>query len=81
MTSQLVIFRAFFQLVIFRAAFFSISRTISKTSKISQQSVLNLQIFHNFPKNLHITFTFNSVTLKNTRDKTSKINYCFQRNK
>ena len=28
-----------------------ISRTNSKTSKVNQQSVLNLEIFHTFPKN------------------------------
>ena len=45
--------------------FCNISRTNSKTSKVNQQSVLNLKIFNNFPKNLHRTITFNSVTLKN----------------
>ena len=37
----------------FQSFFFYFSRTISKTSKVNQQnqqSVLNLQIFHNFPK-------------------------------
>ena len=60
MTSWLVIFRAFL--------FFNISRKKHrKTSKVNQQSVLNLWIFHHFPKNLNRIITFNSVTLKNTR--------------
>ena len=47
--------------------FFNISRKKnSKTSEVNQQSVLNLYIFHQFPKNLDRTITFNSVTLKNT---------------
>ena len=55
MTSQLVIFRAFF----------NISRTKSKTSNVNQQSVLNLQIFHNI-------LTLNSGTLQNTPTKPQK---------
>ena len=39
----------------------------SKTSEVNQQSLLNLNIFHHFPKNLDRTITFNSVTLKNTQ--------------
>ena len=58
-------FRAFF-------FFFNISRKTVKTSKVNQQSVLNIYIFHHFPKNLDRTITFNRVTLKNT-DRTSKI--------
>ena len=38
----------------------------SKTSKVNQQSVSNLYIFHHFPKSLDWTIMFNSVTLKNT---------------
>ena len=60
-------------------AFFNISRTNSKTSKLNQQSVSNLYIFHFLPKNLDRTITFNSVTLKNTQ--TEPKNYFFQRNK
>ena len=42
--SQLVIFRGFFVVVVvlFFVCFFNISRTNSKTSKVNQQSVLNL---------------------------------------
>ena len=54
----------------FSELFFNISRTNSKTSKVNQRSVLNLKIFNDFPKNLHRTNTFNSVTLKYT-DRTS----------
>ena len=43
-----------------------------QTSKVNQQSILNLLIFHNFPKNLDRTITFNSVTLKNTQTKPQK---------
>ena len=44
--------------------FFDISRkTNSKTSEVN----FNLYIFHNFPKNLDRTITFNSVTLKNAQ--------------
>ena len=43
--------------------FFYISRTNSKTNKVNQQSILNLIMFHHFPKNLDRTITFNSVTL------------------
>ena len=39
-----------------------------KTSKVNQQSLLNLKVFYHFPKNLDKTITFNSgVTLKNTQ--------------
>ena len=41
--------------------FLNISRTNSKTSKVNQQSALNLEIFHSFPKNLHRTLTFNPL--------------------
>ena len=68
MTSQLVIFRAFFP----ELFFFNISRKNSKTSKVKQQSVLNHYIFHHFPKNLDRTITFNSVTLKNTQTEPQK---------
>ena len=37
--------------------FFNISRTVSKISKVNQQSVLNLKIFHHFPENLDRTIT------------------------
>ena len=43
-----------------------------KTSKVNQQSVLNLYIFHHFPKNLDRTITSNSVTLKNTQTEPQK---------
>ena len=71
MTSQLVIFRAFFFFFfpyseLFFSFFFLSLEKNSKTSKVNQQSVLNLYIFHHFPKNLDRTITFNSVTLKNT---------------
>ena len=36
------------------------------------QSVLNLYIFHYFPKNLDRTISFNSVTLKNTQTEPQK---------
>ena len=52
--------------------FFNISRKNSKTSEVNQQSVLNLYIFHNFPKNLDSTITFKSVTLKNTQTVSQK---------
>ena len=51
----------------FLSFFFNISRKNSKTSKVNQQSVLNLLIFHHFSKNLGRTITCNSVTLKNTQ--------------
>ena len=40
MISQLVIFRAFFFFLFLN----------SKTSKVNQQSVLNIELFHNFPE-------------------------------
>ena len=36
-------------------SFFNISRTNSKTSKVNQQSVLNFQIFHIFPKTVTVS--------------------------
>ena len=39
---------------------FDISKTNSKTSKVNQQSVSNISIFHIFPKNLHRTTTFDT---------------------
>ena len=56
----------------FSEFFFNISRKNSKTSEVNQQSVLNLYIFHYFPKNLHRTVTLNSVTLKNTQTEPQK---------
>ena len=53
-----------------------LSITYSKTSKLNQQSVLNLKIFHYFPKDLDWTITFNSVILKNTQ--TEPQNYFIQ---
>ena len=48
-------------------------RTNSKTSKVNQQSVLNLfKIFHYFPKNLDRTIIFNSVTLEYTQTEAQK---------
>ena len=53
----------------FQSFFFLISpeKTVKLISKVNQQSVLNLNIFHHFPKNLDRTLTFNCVTLKNTQ--------------
>ena len=56
----------------FQSFFFNISRKNSKTSEVNQQSVLNLYIFHHFPKNVHRTVTLNSVTLKNTQAEPQK---------
>ena len=67
----LVIFRAFFQ-SFFSELFFLISPENSKTSEVNQQCVLNLNIFHHFPKNLDRTITFKSVTLKNTQTEPKK---------
>ena len=39
---------------------------------VNQQSVLNLKIFHHFPKNLDRTITFNSVILKNAQTEPKK---------
>ena len=72
MTSQLVIFRAFF--------FFNISRKNSKTGKANQQYLLNFLKQYHFPKNLDRTITFYSVTLKNTQTEPPK-NIFFQQNK
>ena len=44
----------------------------SKTSKVNQHSILNLQTFHHISKNLGRTITFNSVTLKNTQSEPQK---------
>ena len=48
---------------------FNISRKkiVKLISKVNQKSVLNLYIFHLFPKNLDRIIIFNSVTLKNTQ--------------
>ena len=57
--------------------FFNIFRTNSKSSKVNQQSVLNIEIFYHFHKNLAWTITFNSVFLKNTQTEPQKyINLC-----
>ena len=40
--------------------FFNISIRNSKTGKVNQQSVLNLQLFYHFPKILKWTIPFNS---------------------
>ena len=56
---------------LFRAVF-KISRKNSKSSKVNQLSVIYLQIFHHFPKNLDRTITFNSATLKNTQTEPQK---------
>ena len=55
----------------FQRVFLS-SEKIAKTRKVNQQSVLNLSIFHHFPKNLDRTITFNSVTLKNKQTEPQK---------
>ena len=60
-------FQSFFSFSFSELFFFNISRKNSKTSEVNQQSVLNLYIFHHFPKNLDRTITFHSVTLKNTQ--------------
>ena len=83
MTSELVILKMTSDIAVnwsFSELFFSfselfifnISRKNSKTSEVNQQSVLNLYIFHHFPKNLDRTITFNSVTLKNTQTEPKK---------
>ena len=57
----------------FFSSFFLISpEKNSTTSKVNQQSVLNLYIFHHFSRNLNRTITFNSVTLKNTQTEPQK---------
>ena len=43
-----------------------------KTLKVNQQSVLNVYIFHHFPKKLDRTITFNSVTLQNIQTEPQK---------
>ena len=58
----------FFFFFSFSELFFNISRKNSKTGEVNQQSVLNLYIFHHFPK-----LTFHSVTLKNTQTEPQKI--------
>ena len=63
MTIWLVIFRIF-------VIFFLIS-----PRKVNLQFVLNLKIFHNFPKNLDRTITFNSVTLK--KNNRQNLNFFF----
>ena len=63
----------FFQSFFFQSFFFLISpEKNSKTSNVNQQSVLNLNIYHHFPKNLDRTITFISVTLKNTQTEPQK---------
>ena len=64
MTSQLVISELFFLI--------SPEKKVKLISKVNQQSVLNLYIFHHFPKNLDRTITFNSVTLKYTQAELQK---------
>ena len=64
--SELFFFQSFF------FYFFNISRKNSNTSEVNQQSVLNLYIFHHFPKNPDRTITFKSVTLKNTQTEPQK---------
>ena len=61
--------------------FFNISRKNSKTSEVNQQCVLNLNIFHHFPKHLDRTITFNSVILKNAQTDPQKSIIFFQPNK
>ena len=39
---------------------------------VNQQSILNLYIFHHFPKNLDRTNTFNSATFKSTQTEPQK---------
>ena len=76
-SSFFLFFRAFF---FFFRAFFFFSKYLennSKTSKVNQQSVLNLYICHHFPKNLDRTITFKSVTLKNTQTEPQKYIYFF----
>ena len=53
--------------------YFHISITNSEISKVNVQSVLNLYIFHHFPKHLDWTITFNGVTLKSTQTEPEKI--------
>ena len=66
---------------VFGACLFNIYRKktvkTSKTSKVNQQSVLNLQIFHHLPKNLDWSITFNSVTLKIHRQNLKNILFFF----
>ena len=54
--------------------FFNIfsKKKVKLLSKVNQQSVLNLYIFHHFPKNLDRTITFNSATPKNTQTEPQK---------
>ena len=52
--------------------FINISKKNSKTSEVNQQSVLNLYIFHHFPKNLERTITSQKYT-----DRAYKIYYFF----
>ena len=58
---------------VFSSFIISPEKKNSKTSEVNQQSVLNLYIFHQFPKNLDRTITFNSVTLKNTQTEPKNI--------
>ena len=58
--------------------FLNNSRTNSKTSKVNQQSLLNLLIFPNLPKNLDRTITSNSTChSQKYTDRTSKYIYFF----
>ena len=77
MTSYLVIFRAFSFFFCFGAFLISPEKNPSKTSAVNQQYVVNLYIFHLFPKNLDKTITFNSVTLKYTQTEPQKYNIIF----
>ena len=65
---------------IFQSFFLISPEKNSKTSEVNQQSVLNLYIFHHFPKNLDRTITFKSVTLKNTQTECQKYIIFFQLN-
>ena len=80
LTGHFQSFFFFFQFFFSFLFFLNVSITNSKTSKVNQQSVLNLKIFQHFHKNLDRIIIFNNATQKYT-DRTSKIYYFFQRNK
>ena len=77
LTGHFQSFFFFFFFFNFRAFFLISPEKNSKTSKINQQSLLNLYIFHHFPKNLDRTITLNSVTLKNTQTEPQKYIFFF----
>ena len=57
----------------FQCFFLSFSELLKvKLVRVNQQSVSNLKIFHNLPKNVDRTITFNSVTLKITQTEPQK---------